>query len=89
MIPTLSPFTILLNARRIQAVGFASQPNWIIACEMFNVGSTSAIKICNEAGIDPNAYNISLRLPVVGTINIDANKMVSGKLPDSHNERVA
>jgi hypothetical protein len=81
MTPTLSPFAILLNARRIQAVGFARQPNWVIAAEMFNVGHSSAVAICNNAGIDHAAYNITLRLPVIGTLNIDAMKMVSGELP--------
>ncbi len=53
--------TILTNARRIAATGFRKQPNWVLACELFGVGSTSAMKICRDAGIEPDSKTIEVK----------------------------
>jgi len=50
-----SPAFLLTNARRLLALDHVSTPNWVVAAELFAVGSTSAIRICKEAGIDPDA----------------------------------
>lgn len=53
---------ILANARRIASRKWRSQDNWVLAMEMFGVGSTSAKNICIAAGIDP--YSKSVHIPV-------------------------
>ncbi len=54
-----TPFYILSNVRRILSRAYNKRtPNWVLACEVFAVGSTSAMRICKEAEIDPSGYTI-------------------------------
>jgi len=53
-----SPFYLLANARGGTSREFQRQPNWVIAEKLFAVGSTSANRICREAGIDPDAFEV-------------------------------
>jgi hypothetical protein len=62
MTPTLSPFTIMLNARSICSSEFDKSPNWYLATWMFAVGHTTAVKICRDAGIDPDAFTITRKI---------------------------
>lgn len=48
-------FITMKNARRICAKQFVTHPNWALACELFGIGSTSAIRTCSELGIDPDS----------------------------------
>lgn len=54
-----TPFYLLANARRIVNRGMARSANWVLAMELFAVGSTSAHRICEEAGIDPNSVKVT------------------------------
>ena len=52
---TFDAFNLLYNVRRILPEGMNKAiSNWALACEIFAVGSTSAMKICRDAGIDPH-----------------------------------
>lgn len=53
-----SPFYLLSNARRICAREHKRNPNWALASELFAVGSTTAHRICREAGIDPDGFDM-------------------------------
>lgn len=55
-----TPFFLLSNARRIVSREYAQRANWVIAMELFAVGSTTAKKICIDAGIDPDARTVSV-----------------------------
>jgi hypothetical protein len=56
-----SHFFLLSNARRICDAKTRRSANWVLARELFAVGSTSARKICIDAGIDPDALDIKRR----------------------------
>lgn len=65
-----SDFYLLVNARRISAQRYRRMPNWAFAMELFATGSTSAWRICVDAGIDPNACHLPLHPSVSdGDIN--------------------
>lgn len=51
-------FHLLANARRICKAEYRRQPNWVLAKELFATGSNSAIEICIDAGIDPDALTV-------------------------------
>lgn len=53
-----TPFYLLANARRICATKYQREPNWVIAKTLFAVGSTTAARLCREAGIDPDAFEV-------------------------------
>ena len=53
-----TPIYLLANARRIASAEFRCAPNWVLAMNLFAVGSTSARAICKEAGIDPDATEV-------------------------------
>ena len=53
-----TPFYLLANCRRICSEEHQHTPNWSIATELFAVGSTTAKRICREAGIDPDAFEV-------------------------------
>jgi hypothetical protein len=36
----------------------ARKPNWVLAKELFAVGSTTANRLCREAGIDPDGFGM-------------------------------
>lgn len=48
-----SPAFLLANARRLFGCA-PNLPNWVVAAELFALGSKSAITICREAGLDPH-----------------------------------
>ena len=48
-----TPFYLLANCRRLCSAHFRRQPNWVISMELFAVGSTTAWRLCVDAGIDP------------------------------------
>lgn len=51
---TRDAFNLLFNCRSILThPRYTKADNWVIAMELFSVGSTSAREICREAGIDP------------------------------------
>lgn len=57
-------YYLLANARRIAVMPIhqgVRMPNWVLAMELFATGSTSACKICRDAGIDPDAVTIERR----------------------------
>lgn len=45
---------ILANARRISARRWRGSPNWVIASEVFGLGSTYAHMLCRRIGVDPH-----------------------------------
>lgn len=53
-----TPFYLLVNCRRLLAMKYRSKQNWIIAMELFAIGSTSAWQVCVEAGIDPDGLTV-------------------------------
>ena len=50
-----TPRQILANARRIACRRLKRAPNWVLAMDVFAVGSTYAHWICKDAGIDPDS----------------------------------
>lgn len=52
------PYALLANCRRLCRVEQKETPNWVIASELFGVGSTSAKRVCRSAGIDPDAFEV-------------------------------
>jgi ribosomal protein S13 len=54
-----TPFYIMANVRRICAHQYRRQANWILAMEIFAVGSTTAHQICREAEIDPDGLTVT------------------------------
>jgi hypothetical protein len=54
-----TPFYVMANVRRILSAAYNKRtPNWVLAMEIFAVGSTSGNRICAEAGVDPDGYKI-------------------------------
>lgn len=53
-----TPFYLMANARRIASKEFRRSANWVLAMNLFAVGSNSARAICKEAGIDPEATEV-------------------------------
>lgn len=49
---------LLANARRIASRKYQGQPNWVVAMEVFGLGSTYAFKLCHSLGIDPDAKRV-------------------------------
>ena len=45
----------IYNARRMAKAEFKKKPNWVLAMELWSVGSTMAWQMCREAGLDPDA----------------------------------
>jgi hypothetical protein len=52
-----SPRQILANVRRL--IGRRRIQNWVLAMEVYAVGSTYAHWICSDNGIDPDAYTLA------------------------------
>lgn len=60
-----TPFYIMANVRRILSTAYNNRTqNWVLAMEIFAVGSTSARQICGEAGIDPDGYKVEKRAAI-------------------------
>lgn len=62
---------LIANCRRIAALEFRTQPNWVIAMNLFAVGSTTAHRICREAGIDPDGTDQCAGSTESGAVEID------------------
>jgi hypothetical protein len=56
---------ILRNARRICKRKFQRSPNWVLASELFGLGSTYSFRLCRELGIDPEAKTIGEAAPAL------------------------
>ena len=55
----VGPYALLANCRRLCQAEQKETPNWVIASELFGVGSTSAKRVCRSAGIDPDAFVVT------------------------------
>lgn len=53
-----SPAYLMYNCRRLLTGSARTTSNWMIAAELFALGSTSAVKLCRDAGIDPDANTV-------------------------------
>ena len=54
-----TPFYLLANCRRVCSLHFQRQPDWVLAMELFAVGSTTAWRLCVEAEIDPEGTTVA------------------------------
>ncbi|WP_066735785.1 hypothetical protein [Cupriavidus sp. D384] len=62
-----TPFFIMSNVRRIVPAYYNKQrANWVLAMDVFAVGSRSAQRICEEAGIDPDGFTVERAAPSAG-----------------------
>lgn len=55
------PYIILANVRRLRPQGSKHMLNWVLAMEVFGLGSGRAKELCLFAGIDPNAKTVELK----------------------------
>ncbi len=46
---------IMSNAVRVGSRDFKRQPNWVIAMNIFGLGSSYAFELCRVLGLDPEA----------------------------------
>jgi hypothetical protein len=53
-----TPFYLLSNCRSMSGRRLEREANWVLASRLFAVGSTTANRICREAGIDPDALEV-------------------------------
>lgn len=51
----LSMLTAFRNARRICARKYQRSQNWVLAMELFGLGSTYAYAMCRRIGVDPES----------------------------------
>ena len=58
---TIRGRVILQNARRMCAMRWRKSPNWVIASELFGLGSTYSYGLCRRLGIDPEARSALLK----------------------------
>lgn len=49
----ISKRIIFLNARRICSRQHKRSPNWVLAMNLFGLGSTYAFALCRQIGVDP------------------------------------
>lgn len=63
------------QARAMSARQYRRLPNWAFAKDLFIVGSTYAWALCNEMGIDPDAYTASPwpDLPPLSSSTVDTD----------------
>jgi len=69
-------YHLMANARRIAQHPIAmirAMPNWALAHELFATGSTSARRICLDAGIDPDGVTVERRGQLGITVKVDPN----------------
>jgi hypothetical protein len=50
----------LYNARRMAKAEYKRKPNWVLAMELFGVGSTYAHEYCKAAEVDPDGLAFQL-----------------------------
>lgn len=50
-----TPAALLRNARRIAGRRHKRKPNWVLAMDIYGVGSTFAWMLCVQNGIDADA----------------------------------
>lgn len=53
-----TPLYLMANARRICSGKHQRSANWVLAMELFAVGSNTARRICQEAGVDPDGLEV-------------------------------
>jgi len=53
-----TPPYLLANCRRLVSDNYRTKPNWVLASELFAIGSNSAHKICRDWGIDPDGVDV-------------------------------
>jgi hypothetical protein len=53
-IAQLTPYFAIRNARRLLSRRYAKSPNWVLAMEIFGLGSTYASRLCRDNGLDPD-----------------------------------
>ena len=46
---------IIRNVRQMIKDRVKNEPNWIMVMYIFGTGSPTAIKICNQLGVDPDS----------------------------------
>jgi NaMN:DMB phosphoribosyltransferase len=46
---------IFMNARRVCKREYQRGPNWVLASEVFGLGSTYSFALCRRVGVDPEA----------------------------------
>lgn len=46
---------VLANARRMASRRYGDQANWVIAMNVFGLGSSYAFELCRVLGLDPEA----------------------------------
>lgn len=65
-----TPFYVMANVRSMLSGAHAKRtPNWVLACNIFAVGSTTAMRVCREAGIDPFGFEVTtLATPTAETV---------------------
>lgn len=51
----IQPAGVIPRVRRIAGRRHAKKPNWVLAMDIFCVGSNYAWGICRDAGLDPEA----------------------------------
>lgn len=56
-----TPYYLLANCRLLCSAHFNREPNWVIASKLFAVGSTTARRLCDEDGIDPDGLTVVKR----------------------------
>jgi len=54
VVSRVKPALVLRNVRRIASLHMRAKPNWVLAMEVFGLGSTYATRLCVEAGINPD-----------------------------------
>lgn len=50
---------VFSNARRICKREYQRSPNWVLAMQLFGLGSTYSFAICRRFGIDPESRTIA------------------------------
>ncbi|RUU79993.1 hypothetical protein [Mesorhizobium sp. M7A.F.Ca.MR.362.00.0.0] len=55
----IDPRRAFVNARRICARRYQRSPNWVLAMELFGLGSTYSFALCRRFGIDPESCKLT------------------------------
>lgn len=54
----IDPRRAFMNARRICKRQYQRSPNWVLAMELFGLGSTYSFALCRRFGIDPESCKV-------------------------------
>lgn len=55
---TVDVFTVMARARTICKREYQRSPNWVLAMELFGLGSTYAHELCRRYEIEPDARTV-------------------------------